>query len=373
MNRVVKVQGIECPMIREGDNIVDIVVDSILEETSIVFDDWESETLYTSGYDINDKDIIGITESVIARAAGQYVTVDDIVKDVCSKFQCHPLNICLVNPIYSRNRFSLILKGIARAADKISIILPKKDEVGNPSGKNRFTGVDITKYYTNICKEEDCICEFLYNDSIIPDNVICCQLRDYKKSVDNYKFRLSYEGTQYGKVFSLADICSDKSPDWGLLGTNKATEEKLKLFPSIAECQRVCESVKAKIKEKTGKDVIVCVYGDGCFKDPVGGIWEFADPTTMPYYTDKEIIEGTPNEIKLKSLIDSTDAATFIKLNDDEIKKIIEENHNPNMQENVSSMGTTPRVYRDSLASLMDLISGSGDRGTPVVLVQNYF
>lgn len=175
-------------------------------------------------------------------------------------------------------------------------------------------------------------------------------------------------------AYSLADICSDKSPDWGVLGTNKATEEKLKLFPSKAECQRVCEKVKTKIKEKTGKDVIVCVYGDGCFKDPVGGIWEFADPITMPGYTDKELMESTPHESKLKYLIDTTGAGSDAKgmaaiAANDMIKGKLMIGH----KNNLSQMGTTPRLYRDLLASLMDLTSGSGDKGTPVVLIQNYF
>ena len=167
-----------------------------------------------------------------------------------------------------------------------------------------------------------------------------------------------------GKIVTLADVCKEFSPDWGVLGTNKSTEERLKLFPSKEVAQKVCDEVKVQIKKITGKDVIVCSYGDGCFKDPVGGIWEFADPVTMPAYTDKELIESTPNEIKLKAFIDDGTS-------EEEINKLIKEKKN--LIGSMTSQGTTPRLYRDLLASLMDLTSGSGDRATPIVLIQNYF
>jgi len=345
----VKVQGIECPIIREGDNIVDIVVDSVLKEVR--------DEIYTAvwrQYNINDKDIIGITESVVARAAGQYITVDDIAADIEKKFG-KDATICLINPIYSRNRFSLILKGIARAAAKVWITMPLYDEVGNPRGVNRFTGVNIEEYYKELCESENCECEIIYDtNKIWPKNIIYCGLHDY----------INPAWHRTATTFALNNICSDKSPDWGVLGTNKATEERLKLFPSKAECQRVCEAVKAKTKERTGKDVIVCVYGDGCFKDPVGGIWEFADPITMPGYTDKELLESTPNEYKLKYLIDTGLPEEQIMAFTNNVSAV---DYTPNR------MGTTPRLYRDLLASLMDLTSGSGDRATPVVLIQNYF
>lgn len=252
MNRAVKVQGIECPIIREGDNIVDIVVDSVLTN-SISLPETPGEGW---DYDINDRDIIGITESVIARAAGQFITVDEIAIDIEKKFG-KDATICLINPIYSRNRFSMILKGIARAVKKVIIVMSEFDEVGNPKGVNPFTGVDIAKYYTNLCKDENCKCNIVPSIFGLEETVgaINCHLRPSTDD-DCYYFRL------FDKVYTLKDICSDVSSDWGLLGTNKATEEKLKLFPSKAECQRVCEEVKAKIKEKTGKNVIVCVYGD---------------------------------------------------------------------------------------------------------------
>lgn len=369
MSRAVKAQGIECPIIREGDNIVDIVVDSVLkfvQKTSKEWHDYEGKPLDfpITTYNINDKDIIGITESVVARAAGQYITVDDIAADIEKKFG-KDTTICLYQPIYSRNRFSMILKGIARAARRIIIVMPEHDEVGNPSGVNPFTGVDIQKYYKELCETENCICETIPSIYAMDINImsaINCRLRPSTDD-DCYYFRL------FDKVYTLKDICSDVSPDWGVLGTNKATEERLKLFPSKAECQRVCEEVKAKIREKTGRNVIVCSYGDGCFKDPVGGIWEFADPITMPGYTDAALMESTPCEVKIKYLADSglSDSEINDKINFAEEDTMIDKNSKMNR------MGTTPRLYRDLLASLMDLTSGSGDRATPVVLIQNYF
>lgn len=336
MNKGVISRGITAPMIKEGDDIVKIVVDSIL----------------SGYYNIYDKDVIGITESVIARATGQYVTVDDIAEDIIKKFGSDA-DINIINPIYSRNRFSMILKGIARAAKRIYFAMPEFDEVGNPSGVNPFTGVNIQEYYREICEKENC--EAYFSTQITLNNTnnwLYCGLHDYE---------------EYGKkhnCYTLADICSNVSPDWGLLGTNKSTEERLKLFPSKAVAQKVCDEVKAQIKEITGKDVIVCSYGDGCFKDPVGGIWEFADPVTMPAYTDKELIESTPNEIKLKAFIDDGTS-------EEEINKLIKEKKD--LKGSMTSQGTTPRLYRDLLASLMDLTSGSGDRATPIVLIQNYF
>lgn len=368
--------GIKAPMIKEGDDLVNIIVDSVINEVKNVT--VTPVPYYIEGvrafrteehmsYDINDKDIIGITESVIARAMGQYISVDDIAADIEKKFGKDAF-IRLINPIYSRNRFSMILKGIARAAKKLYIIMPPFDEVGNPSGVNPFTGVDIQKYYTEICESENC--EVFFWDGVssnnfrqeipelkdIPDvNTIYCGLHDYTW----WKEHLGSPNH-----FTLADICDEFSPDWGLLGTNKSTEERLKLFPSKEVAQKVCDEVKSKIKDITGKDVIVCSYGDGCFKDPVGGIWEFADPVTMPAYTDKELIESTPNEIKLKAFIDDGTS-------EEEINKLIKEKKN--LVGSMTSQGTTPRLYRDLLASLMDLTSGSGDRATPIVLIQNYF
>ena len=376
MNKGVISRGISAPMIKEGDDLVRIVVDSVINEvknTTVTHIPYYIEgvrafrTEEHMSYDINDKDIIGITESVIARAAGQYISVDDIATDIEKKFGKDAF-IRLMNPIYSRNRFSMILKGIARAAKKLYIIMPSIDEVGNPSGVNPFTGVNIQEYYKKICESENC--EVFFWDGVssnnfrqeipelkdIPDvNTIYCGLHDYTW----WKEHLG--GPNH---FTLADICDEFSPDWGVLGTNKSTEERLKLFPSKEVAQKVCDEVKAQIKNITGKDVIVCSYGDGCLKDPVGGIWEFADPVTMPAYTDKELIESTPNEIKLKAFIDDGTS-------EEEINRLIKEKKN--LVGSMTSQGTTPRLYRDLLTSLMDLTSGSGDRATPIVLIQNYF
>ena len=376
MSKGVISRGISAPIIKEGDDLVRIVVDSIINEvknTTVTHIPYYIEgvrafrTEEHMSYDINDKDIIGITESVIARAAGQYISVDDIAADIEKKFG-KDATIAVSCPIYSRNRFSMILKGIARAAKKILFVMPEYDEVGNPKGVNPFTGVDIEKYYKEICEQENCEVSFWdgvssnnFRQEIpelkdIPDvNTIYCGLHDYTGWKENF-------GSS--NHFTLADICDEFSPDWGLLGTNKSTEERLKLFPSKEVAQKVCDEVKAQIKKITGKDVIVCSYGDGCLKDPVGGIWEFADPVTMPAYTDKELIESTPNEIKLKAFIDDGTS-------EEEINRLIKEKKN--LVGSMTSQGTTPRLYRDLLASLMDLTSGSGDRATPIVLIQNYF
>ena len=365
-------RGIKAPMIKEGDDLVNIIVDSVINEvknvtvTNIPYYIDGVRTFNTEehiSYDINDKDIIGITESVIARASGQYISVDDIAEWIIKKFG-PDAELIVDSPIYSRNRFSMILKGIARAAKKIYFIMPPFDEVGNPSGVNPFTGVDIQKYYAEICSEENCESEFGESVYEVTKNIndydidnygwIYCGLHNYNEWKENHT----------GKIATLADVCKEFSPDWGVLGTNKSTEERLKLFPSKEVTQKVCDEVKAQINKITGKDVIVCSYGDGCFKDPVGGIWEFADPVTMPGYTDKELIESTPNEIKLKAFIDDGTS-------EEEINKLIKEKKD--LKGSMTSQGTTPRLYRDLLASLMDLTSGSGDRATPIVLIQNYF
>ena len=365
-------RGIKAPMIKEGDDLVNIIVDSVINEvknvtvTHIPYYIDGVRTFNTEehiSYDINDKDIIGITESVIARASGQYISVDDIAEWIIKKFG-PDAELIVDSPIYSRNRFSMILKGIARAAKKIYFIMPPFDEVGNPSGVNPFTGVDIQKYYAEICSEENCESEFGESVYEVTKNIndydidnygwIYCGLHNYNEWKENHT----------GKIATLVDVCKEFSPDWGVLGTNKSTEERLKLFPSKEVAQKVCDEVKAQINKITGKDVIVCSYGDGCFKDPVGGIWEFADPVTMPGYTDKELIESTPNEIKLKAFIDDGTS-------EEEINKLIKEKKD--LKGSMTSQGTTPRLYRDLLASLMDLTSGSGDRATPIVLIQNYF
>lgn len=371
-------RGIKAPMIKEGDDLVNIIVDSVINEVKNVtvthipyyIDGVRAfNTEEHISYDINDKDIIGITESVIARAAGQYISVDDIAEWIIKKFG-PDAELIVDSPIYSRNRFSMILKGIARAAKKIYFIMPPFDEVGNPSGVNPFTGVDIQKYYAEICSEENCESEFGESVYEVTKNI-----NDY--DIDNYGWIYcglhnynEWKEKRTGKIATLADVCKEFSPDWGVLGTNKSTEERLKLFPSKEVAQKVCDEVKAQIKKITGKDVIVMGYGDGCFKSPaISGIpgtsiWEFADPETSPAYTDKELLESSPNEIKLKAFIDDGTS-------EEEINKLIKEKKN--LVGSMTSQGTTPRLYRDLLASLMDLTSGSGDRATPIVLIQNYF
>ena len=368
MAKPVKAIGIECPFIREGDDIVSIVVNSLIE----------------GGEQIDDLDVVGITESVVARAQGNYVTVDEIVDEIRSKFGEHP-TLMLYKPIYSRNRFSVILRAFARACDNLIIVMPEVDEVGNVVRNHPFTGLNYDEYYKEICSEEGCKCDVVNNaDSAISvwfdkhdeylkkrtdkgksywenfhnrfDGCVDCML--HNNGISEMKIYLEYQ--PYSKLFTLYDFCSDKC-EWGLLGSNKVNDEKLKLFPSKGGAQAVCDMVKYEIKKRLGKDVVVCVYGDGCFHDPIGNILEYADPTTMPAFSDKELIESTPNELKLKELIDSK--------TDGEIHKALSEN----LVQKTSSMGTTPRMRRDLLASLMDLISGSGDRATPCVLVKNYF
>ena len=328
--------GIRCPIIRQGDDLQQIVIDSILRTT-----------------ELEDGDVIGITESVVARAQGNYVTVDEIAHDTIRLFGKDPV-IILENPIYSRNRFSMILKGIARAAKEICIIMPDFDEVGNPSETNSWTGVNIKQYYEEICDKENCKFSFSTSYCHIPGSVhLDCSLRPK----DNFKF-------------NLKDYFKGRC-QWGLLGSNKANEETLKLFPDTASAKKLVESIQKSIKEKLGITVHVMIYGDGCFKDPIAGIWEFADPVTSPAYTAG--LDLSPYEIKLKAFADGR----FKDLSGEELENAIKEEINLKSVDSVrggmKTQGTTPRRYVDLLASLMDLTSGSGDKGTPVVVVKNYF
>lgn len=359
MEKTLTSRGIKCPIIRSGDNLAQIVADSVLAATH-------------NGDDLSDKDVIGITESVIARAANLYVTVDEIAEDVKRIFG-NPDEVTLINPIYSRNRFSMILKGIARATKKVYIVMPMFDEVGNPCEVNPFTGVNIKEYYTQICEEEGCECVILRNEDVwyFHKSIIYCGLHDYIHWKEIYNPPM---GRLDNKQFiTLADICTDKNPDFGLLGTNKATEEKLKLFPTKKIAKDVCTEVKYLIKGVCGKDLVVMAYGDGSYKDLDACIWEMADPVSSPGYTDEELLNSTPNEVKVKALADDK----YKDLNGEELEKAIKNeismNVGKNLKGNMVSQGTTPRRYINLLASLMDLTSGSGDRCTPVVLVQNYF
>ena len=354
MKKGVRSVGITAPIIREGDNIPKIVAENVLKEV-----------MKPNGVlDIDDKSVVGITESIVARAQGNYVTVDEIADEIISKYGKRV--IIAYNPIYSRNRFAIILKALARASNgMVYVVTPNYDEVGNPFGYNQFTGVDIADYYKEIIESEGCEVGMRpdFGKDVLPLDddrylIVDCRLHNDKKWTST-------------NTITLKDICSDKC-EYGLLGSNKATEEKLKLFPKKEETQVLVEETKAFLKKYTGKDIIVCVYGDGCFKDPVGGIWEFADPITMPSYTDPEIIESTPNEVKVKALADDK----FANLNGEELQNAMENeiaNKEKNLVGSMQSQGTTPRLYRDLLASLMDLTSGSGDRCTPIVLIRNYF
>lgn len=305
MNKGVISRGIQIPFINGGDNITGIVVDAVLDAVRTTNPDGSIT------YNINDKDVIGVSKSIVSRALNQYVTVDDIATDIENKYG-RDASIVLIAPIYSIDRFSIILKGIARAAHKLVFYLPDSDEVGNSRD------VNIMEYYADICTSENCEC--------VMDG------REWK----NRKYPIldcRLHSKQFPKpakmvYWHIDEMCSKISPDWGLLGTSKETEESIRLFPSIETSNKVCKIIKKDIRKRTGKDVIVCVYGDGCFRNPIYGIWEFVDPTTMPGYTDKEII-------------------------------------------NCISYGTTPGVYRDLLASLMNLTSR--DETTPIVLIQNYF
>ena len=391
--------GIKCPIIREGDNLVDIVVDSVLQATA---KDWDQMSYggagHEPGYYLNNKDVIGVTESVVARSQGNYVTVDDIV-NYMDKLDFKK-KLVLYSPIMSRNRFSIILKAFARYADEITIVLEgDRDEHGNPtSGINQFTGVDIQKYYTDLCESENCKLSF-FNNKDIDDNAVVHTEKNYSEFNTRVRYYLNFNTQHVDGVkadetyidcrchpensneYNLASIMLYPMGEnigynslYGLLGSNKATDEKLKLFPEPSRAQEFVEEIQKKIYNQTGKHVEVMVYGDGCFKDPVGGIWEWADPDVSPAYTKG--LEGTPNEIKIKAFADDQ----FKDLSGEELTeaiktKIQEKNEGMvgSLVGSMASQGTTPRRYVDLLGSLMDLTSGSGDRGTPIILVQNYF
>lgn len=381
------VRGIRTPIIKEGDNLTKIVVDSLIEASN------------NHNFNFNDKDIIGITEAVVGISEGNYVSIDDIVKDIKSKFNTNELGI--VFPILSRNRFSGILRGIARGMDKIYMQLSFPcDEVGNGimdkqvldcttynlgsliteeqytetfgSWIHPFTGINMVDYYRNLCHEENCEIEFIFSND-------CTDILKYCKNIINCDIHTRNETKDLinlygGNCLSLTDICnksingSGYNPQYGLLGSNKSTEERLKLFPRNGE--ELINNIQKEMFNRTGKTVEVMVYGDGAFKDPVGGIWELADPVVSPFYTKG--LEGTPNEIKLKYVSDNMYSNLTGEELKEAIKKEIKEKNNNLIGKNIS-LGTTPRRITDLVGSLCDLTSGSGDKGTPVVLVQGYF
>lgn len=391
MERIVGtvVRGIRTPIINKQDNLEKIVVDCVLKASEI------------EGYSINDKDVVAITESVVGRSQGNYASIDAIAKDVSNKFGEDTVG--LIFPILSRNRFAILLRGIAKGAKKIVLMLSyPSDEVGNQlvdidlldeKGinpwtdvltekqfrdyfgyvKHTFTGVDYINYYKSLIEEYGVECEVIFSNN--PKTIL-----DYTKSVltcdihTRFRTKRILKANGAEKAFSLDDILSAPidgsgyNETYGLLGSNKATESSVKLFPR--NCQPFVDSIQAQLKEKTGKTVEVMIYGDGAFKDPVGKIWELADPVVSPAYTSG--LKGTPNEVKLKYLADNN----FADLRGDELKKAISDyikNKGSDLVGAMDSQGTTPRRITDLIGSLCDLTSGSGDKGTPVVYIQGYF
>ena len=382
-------RGLRAPIIRSGDNLAEIVTNSVLEAAA---DD---------GFSIRDRDVVAMTEAIVARAQGNYATVDQIAEDVRTKLGGETVGV--IFPILSRNRFAICLRGIAKGAKKVVLMLSyPSDEVGNHLvsldaldehgidpykdvltlekyrecfgyEKHTFTGVDYVEYYQNLIRESGAEVEVIFanNPRAILDytkNVLCCDIHTRART----KRLLKAAGGE--RIFGLDDILTASvngggyNEKYGLLGSNKATEDQVKLFPR--ECQDLVEDIQKMRLEKTGKHVEVMVYGDGAFKDPVGKIWELADPVVSPAYTAG--LEGTPNELKLKYLADND----FAHLSGDELKAAIKEKIHEKDGDLVGQMvseGTTPRRLTDLIGSLCDLTSGSGDKGTPIIYIQGYF
>ena len=382
-------RGIRCPIIREGDDLSQIVVNSVLEAAG------------QEGFSLRDRDVISITESVVARAQGNYAPVSAIAADVKAKLGGETIGV--IFPILSRNRFAICLRGIAQGAKKVVLMLSHpSDEVGhqlisldqadeagiNPysdvltlekyralfgENKHTFTGVDYVQYYGDLIRESGAECEIIFaNDPRVilnyTKNVLNCDIHSRART----KRILKAAGAE--RVFGMDDILtapvdgSGCNESYGLLGSNKSTEDSIKLFPR--DCQPLVDSIQKKILEQTGKCVEVMVYGDGAFKDPVGQIWELADPCVSVAHTPG--LEGTPNEIKLKYLADND----FAGLSGEALKPASEgriKEKKDNLVGDMASQGTTPRRLTDLIGSLSDLTSGSGDKGTPVILIQGYF
>ena len=383
-------RGIRCPIIREGDDLAKIVCDSVVEAAEC------------DGFELREKDVVAVTESILARSQGNYASVDAIAKDVKAKLGGETVGV--IFPILSRNRFAICLKGIAMGCKKVVLMLSyPSDEVGNHlltydqldeagvnpysdvlslakyrelfgENKHEFTGVDYVDYYSQIITEAGAECEVVFANQAkaildYTDCVLTCDIHTRART----KRLLKAAGAKV--VCGMDDILTSSidgngfNADFGLLGSNKSTEDMIKLFPK--DCNEFVNKTQQYLKEKTGKNIEVMVYGDGAFKDPQGKIWELADPCVSPGYTKG--LEGTPNELKLKYLADND----FKDLSGDELKKAISERIKEKGEEslvgNMASQGTTPRKFTDLIGSLCDLTSGSGDKGTPVVLVQGYF
>lgn len=382
-------RGIRCPIIREGDALSSIVVNSVLDAAQ------------QDGFTLRDRDVIAVTESIVARSQGNYASVAEVAADVRAKLGGETIGV--IFPILSRNRFAICLRGIAKGAKKVILMLSyPSDEVGNQLvtldqldeaninpytdlltlddyrsrfGENRhpFTGVDYVQYYGDVIRESGAECEIIFaNDARrileYTKNVLHCDIHSRART----KRLLKAAGAQ--RVYGLDEILnapvdgSGYNEKFGLLGSNKSTEDKLKLFPR--DCMQLVLDIQKKIMEKTSKYVEVMVYGDGAFKDPVGKIWELADPCVSAANTPG--LEGTPNEVKLKYLADNDFAALSGKALQEAIEEKIK-NKKENLVGDMVSQGTTPRCYTDLLGSLSDLTSGSGDKGTPIVLIQGYF
>ena len=382
-------RGIRAPIMKEGDDIVKIVVDTILKASEI------------EGFTINNKDIISLTESIVARTQGNYASINDISKDIVSKFGEDTIGV--VFPILSRNRFATCLHGIAKGSKKIILMLQyPSDEVGNPLvsldeldekginpwtdtlteeefrklfgyKKHPFTNVDYIDFYKTIVESHGTKCQIIFSNN--PKTIL-----DYTKNVlvcdihSRFRTKKILKSNGGEKIYGLDEILttsingSGYNEIYGLLGSNMATEEKVKLFPR--DCQSIVDEIQSRITEKTGKTVEVMIYGDGAFKDPVGKIWELADPIVSPAYTKG--LEGTPNEIKLKYLADNS----FADLKGEELEIAISqyiENKESTLMDTPETLGTTPRKLTDLIGSLSDLTSGSGDKGTPIVYIQGYF
>lgn len=384
------VRGIRTPIIKENDKLDDIVVDSLIKAS-------ESEDY---GFKFKDRDVVAITEAVVGISEGNYATIDDIAVDIKNKLN-NPEDLGIVFPILSRNRFSLILKGIAKSTKKLYVLLSfPSDEVGNgildeekfENSKfdlgsviteeeyakyfgdflHPFTGINMIDFYRELIKEQGCEPVFILSNKATDileytNNVINCDIHTRYKT----KEMLKKAGANVIGLFEILNSSvngSGYNEKYGLLGSNKSTEERLKLFPR--DGQRIVDSVQKRLKEITGKNIEVMVYGDGAFKDPVGKIWELADPVVSPFYTSG--LEGTPNEIKLKFVSDNK----FPDLKGDELKEAIKEEirkKDANLKGKMITQGTTPRRLTDLIGSLCDLTSGSGDKGTPVVFIQGYF
>ena len=382
-------RGVRAPIIKNGDNIVDIVTDCVLEAAK------------SEGFELRDRDVVAMTEAVVARAQGNYATIYDIGEDVRAKLGGETVGV--IFPIFSRNRFSICLRGIAKGVKKVVLMMSyPSDEVGNSLisldmveekgvnpysdvldlktyrelfgyEKHIFTGMDYVAYYEELVRGCGAECEIIFanNPRAILDytkNVICCDIHTRART----KRVLKAAGAE--RVYGLDEILnapvngSGFNEDYGLLGSNKATEDQVKLFPR--ECQPVVDAIQKKLFDATGKNIEVMVYGDGAFKDPVGKIWELADPVVAPAYTSG--LTGTPNELKLKYLADND----FADLKGEELKEAIKEKIKAKDGDLVGQMvseGTTPRRITDLIGSLCDLTSGSGDKGTPIVLIQGYF